>query len=144
MNVPPRIFVDTSFLVALYNQRDANHVRAESWQATISQRAVQLVTTEMVLWEFLNAVSDVAHRRIGSQLYRQFHADPSIQVIPVDRSLSDEAVRLYDSRPDKAWGIFDCLSFVVLRSHKLRDCLTADHHFEQAGFAALLLRDPPK
>ena len=38
----------------------------------------------------------------------------------------------------QAWSFTDCLSFVVMQAHELRDALTADAHFEQAGFRALL------
>jgi predicted nucleic acid-binding protein len=43
---------------------------------------------------------------------------------------------------DKEWGIVDCFSFEVMRIRGMRFALTADHHFEQAGFIALLLNDP--
>jgi uncharacterized protein len=45
---------------------------------------------------------------------------------------------LYRDRPDKAWSLTDCISFVVMADKGIRDALTADHHFEQAGFVALL------
>lgn len=32
----------------------------------------------------------------------------------------------------------DCLSFVVMQEQKLTEALTADVHFQQAGFRALL------
>ena len=32
----------------------------------------------------------------------------------------------------------DCLSFVVMQHKGITQALTADHHFEQAGFTALL------
>jgi predicted nucleic acid-binding protein len=44
----------------------------------------------------------------------------------------------YESRPDKAWSLTDCISFVVMNQHGLTEALTGDHHFEQAGFTALL------
>lgn len=38
----------------------------------------------------------------------------------------------------KQWSLTDCISFVVMRDGGLQDALTGDHHFEQAGFKALL------
>jgi predicted nucleic acid-binding protein len=32
----------------------------------------------------------------------------------------------------------DCISFVVMRHQGLTQALTGNHHFEQAGFTALL------
>lgn len=45
---------------------------------------------------------------------------------------------LYAARPDKAWSLTDCISFVVMTDRGLTEALTGDHHFEQAGFRALL------
>ena len=35
-------------------------------------------------------------------------------------------------------SLTDCISFVVMKQYDLHEALTADHHFEQAGFRALL------
>jgi predicted nucleic acid-binding protein len=37
-----------------------------------------------------------------------------------------------------AWVLTDCISFIVMREYGLTDVLTADRHFEQAGFKILL------
>jgi predicted nucleic acid-binding protein len=42
------------------------------------------------------------------------------------------------SRPDKDWSLTDCTSFVVMENENIKEALTADRHFEQAGFTALL------
>jgi len=42
---------------------------------------------------------------------------------------------------DKEWGMTDCISFIVMEDHGLTDALTADEHFQQAGFRALLRED---
>ncbi|WP_225893949.1 hypothetical protein [Atlanticothrix silvestris] len=48
------------------------------------------------------------------------------------------ALQLYNERPDKTWGLTDCISFVVMWEQGLTDAVTADIHFVQAGFRALL------
>ena len=45
---------------------------------------------------------------------------------------------MYRDREDKQWSLTDCISFVVMADGGLADALTGDHHFEQAGFKALL------
>ena len=50
----------------------------------------------------------------------------------------DAGLALYANRTDKDWSLTDCISFVVMNERGITDALTGDHHFEQAGFAALL------
>lgn len=53
-----------------------------------------------------------------------------------------DGLRLYRGRSDKEWSLTDCVSFNIMRERGLTSALTYDHHFEQAGFEALLRRDP--
>jgi predicted nucleic acid-binding protein len=64
-----------------------------------------------------------------------------IEVVPVSRALYERAFALYRGRNDKDWGMTDCVSFVVMEDRGIRQALTADDHFRQAGYQALLLRD---
>jgi predicted nucleic acid-binding protein len=52
--------------------------------------------------------------------------------------LLDRGVSLLRNRPDKEWPLTDCISFVVMQEQGLSEALTADRHFEQAGFKSLL------
>jgi len=69
-------------------------------------------------------------------------ADPGVEVVTVDSSLFSRALRLYSTRPDKEWGLTDCVSFVVMGDRGIAAALAADQHFVQAGFRALLLEEP--
>jgi len=44
----------------------------------------------------------------------------------------------FRQRRDKGWSLTDCISFLAMQRHGLAEALTADHHFEQAGFNILL------
>ena len=137
-------FADTSFWIALSSRRDAHHARAAAWSLHLTRTNATIVTTEAVIWEWMNALSDRATRQTAAAAYRQCHRDPSIEVVPFQADLVDAAVNLYEGRHDKAWGLTDCLSFVVMSERHLTHALTADHHFQQAGFDTVLLRDPPE
>ncbi|MFO0968025.1 MAG: hypothetical protein U0793_20915 [Gemmataceae bacterium] len=61
-----------------------------------------------------------------------------MEIVPLSEDLYAEAVTLYRARPDKEWGLTDCVSFVVMTQRRITEALTADEHFEQAGFKAIL------
>jgi uncharacterized protein len=64
--------------------------------------------------------------------------EPRVRVVRPGEALTERALQLYDERPDKEWSLTDCLSFVVMKEAHIREALTTDHHFEQAGFTVLL------
>lgn len=47
----------------------------------------------------------------------------------------------FQERPDKEWGLTDCVSFVIMTERKISAALTTDVHFEQAGFQVLLRKE---
>ena len=70
--------------------------------------------------------------------YRSIVKQPRIKIISADSNLFRQGVNLFEKRPDKNWSLTDCISFVVMEAEGIRDALTGDRHFEQAGFTALL------
>jgi len=44
-------------------------------------------------------------------------------------ALYTAATKMYASRPDKDWGIVDCISFVIMQERSLTEVLTADRHY---------------
>jgi predicted nucleic acid-binding protein len=129
------VFADTYYFVALSNPRDAAHPRAVSWTATFSGR---LVTTAWVLTEFANHMNDPRNRPEFISMLNDLRSDPQVLIVPPDQALFDEGVQLFEQRPDKHWSLTDCISFVVMQREGITEALTGDHHFEQAGFVALL------
>jgi predicted nucleic acid-binding protein len=137
------LFADTYFFIARLWPRDPLHTRAVAWEQYVLRHGLTLLTTEAVLWELLNAFCSHVTRRQAIRAYNAIHAEPAIDTLDFEPNAMQAALNLYESHDDKDWGITDCLSFVSMRARGLTEALTADHHFVQAGFDALLLRPPP-
>ena len=102
-----------------------------------------MVTTEAVCWEWLNSMSNLATRGIAAHGYERIRHDARIEVVPNSGELSAAALSLFTDRSDKDWSLTDCLSFIVMARRNIKEALTADHHFEQAGLRAVLPDFPP-
>jgi uncharacterized protein len=135
-------FADESFWIALSSRRDQYHSQALAWHAAVARTGSRIVTTEAVLWEWLNALSDTSSRRVVAEGYQRVHRDSSIEVVSFEPELIGSAFDLYRGRSDKDWSLTDCLSFVVMQRRQLTNALTTDRHFEQAGLAAAMLDQP--
>lgn len=137
----PEAFLDAAYAIALAAPTDALHGRAVALADELEADRTRLVTTRAVLLEIGNALSKRRHRGAAVQLLSALETDPSVEIVDLSPDLYAEALDLYRRRPDKEWGLVDCASFVVMESRGIAEALTADEHFEQAGFRALL-REP--
>jgi uncharacterized protein len=135
-----RYFVDAAHFIALVNPNDQLHERAVGFVETLS--GGNFVTTEEVLTEFLNFYSESGEymRTKASDLTRSVLLDPLIEIISPIESTFLDGLEFYESRPDKGYSLTDCISMNVCRTLNIREVLTADKHFEQEGFTALLQR----
>jgi predicted nucleic acid-binding protein len=131
------LLLDTVYVQALLNYRDQHHARALRFAPRV-RSATGVWVTEAVLIEIGDALSG-SNRAGAAAFIDSCYRTPNITVVPVDTPLLGRALRLYESHTDKEWGLTDCVSFVVMRDQQLVDALTADRHFRQAGFHALLL-----
>jgi hypothetical protein len=52
----------------------------------------------------------------------------------------EAAKALFRKHADHGYSFTDCASFVVMDKLRIRDALTSDHHFVEAGFRILLPR----
>ena len=130
-------FIDTSFVVALVNKRDQYHSQALELASHFDKRP--LATTDAVLLEVGNALAR-NFKNESIQIIDHFLSSEDVQIVNLNPELFRQAFELYRTHLDKDWGLIDCISFIVMRNLDLSLSLTADKHFEQAGFHALIER----
>jgi predicted nucleic acid-binding protein len=127
-------FADTFALIAWLNPRDDAHALVATYLDGFTGR---LVTTEWVLMELADPLSTPEARMTAVAFLRAVRADPLFEVVGYIPTVYQAGFDLFATRPDKAWSLTDCISFAVMAERGLSEALTADRHFEQAGFRAL-------
>ena len=131
--------MDTSFVLALENKDDPHHERAKALDSQLLNEGAVLLLHWGILLEIADGYARLGRRARGLQLLARFEGEQGYRLFPITEFLLQEALALYRSRPDKEWGLTDCLSFVLMKQEGITEALTADVHFRQAGFTALLL-----
>jgi predicted nucleic acid-binding protein len=129
------VFADTVFFLALLNEKDEFRERAVALSRSLRR---PIVTTAWVLTELADGLADTPGRVLFRPFLLRLMSDPRAQVVPASQDLLDSGIELYHDRPDQEWSLTDCVSFLVMQHKGISEALTADHHFEQAGFQILL------
>lgn len=132
------VFADAGYWIAILDPTDELHEKAQIVTAQLGP--CQIVTTEMVLIELLNFFSGRGEnfRKRASETVTDLRTSPGIEVVAQTSDQFDVAVERYTSRSDKQWSVADCASFLLMEERSIKEALTHDRDFEQAGFVALL------
>lgn len=128
------LFADTFYFIAWFNGDDPGHRKAVGFKLD----SVKLVTTAWVLAEVGDASSAPENRSLFLNLLEMLQSSPDVRIVSSSDDWFERGVELYRQRLDKEWSLTDCISFSVMSETNLTEALTADRHFEQAGFRALL------
>jgi uncharacterized protein len=131
------VFWDTSGFFALLDRTDAAHGRVIDWIGSGAGRK-PAVTTEWVVGETCTLL--VARRRphlVGAFLDR-IERTAALTVINPDDALVSAAKLMIRRHAEHGYSFADCLSFCLMSERHIREALTADEHFRQAGFEPLL------
>ncbi len=132
------VFLDTNGWLALLNASDTLHEAARAlWEDLVEQGAM-LVVTDWVLAETGNGLARTPARRQLSLAVDLFRSSARARFLFVSSAYLEKALDLYEKREDKAWGLVDCASFVVMQALGITEAFTDDRHFKQAGFQRLL------
>ena len=130
-----KLFADSFFFFAYLSSKDRKHEQAEAYFDLFEGK---LVTTAWVLTELADGMAGVEDREAFLHFYDALRKEPDVEIFEADKALFEGGLALFRDRPDKEWSLTDCISFVVMKREGLTEALTGDHHFEQAGFKAML------
>lgn len=132
------VFADAGYFIAKLNPRDSLHNRVVEFEEGLG--SVRIVTTQMVLTEVFNYMSDRGEfsRILVSQMLASLRDSPNVEIVPQTETQFVAASERYAARNDQRWSLTDCASFLAMERLGITEALAYDRDFEQAGFVALL------
>lgn len=131
------IFVDSAGWMACADAADPAHARATAARDAALEAGRVLVTTDYVVDETLTLVRMRLGLPAAEAWWSQVDGSTRVRWQWIDPSRAEKARGLFFRHRDKESSFTDCTSFVVMRELRLRDVLTTDRHFRQAGFQIL-------
>jgi len=129
------IFVDTSAIYAYFDADEDDHARVlAAWEGLLDAGA-PLLTTNYVLTESVA----VLQRRLGMPWVRKLHdlMVPELRLVWIDQGIHERAMRALLLQDRRRVSLVDCACFEVMRDQGIRQVLSLDAHFAEAGFEVL-------
>ncbi|MFM8683362.1 MAG: type II toxin-antitoxin system VapC family toxin, partial [Chthoniobacterales bacterium] len=117
---------------------DPAHARSVAVRDAKLRAGFLLVTTDYVLDETLTLLRLRLGLGAARDWWEGISRSPRVIVAEVDAELRDRAMDWFFRYGDKDFSFTDCTSFAFMRQEKIREALTTDRHFRQAGFEVVV------
>jgi predicted nucleic acid-binding protein len=101
------VFLDTSYLLALELANDQNHAAAIRHWRQITKALPRLVTTSYVFDEVVTFFNCRSHHAKAAEVGNRLLRSPSVQIVPVDESLSHDGWNGLLKHQDKDYSLTD-------------------------------------
>lgn len=132
------VLVDTSGYYALIDRRDPVHERARATVAALARQGRRLIVTDYAVSETVTLARARGGTNAALRVLDLIEQSVAFRVERIDAGRFDATKSFYRKHADRDYSFADCASFVVMRELGLRQALTTDRHFPEAGFEALL------
>jgi len=131
------IFVDTGAFIARYIRRDGQHRRARRAWAEVDRSRSRCFTSSFVLDETFTLLGRRSTYAFAADRARALLSSTALTILRPDADDEVAAVELFDKFADQQVSFTDCVSFVLMRRHRLERAFTFDRHFADAGFEVM-------
>lgn len=131
------LFVDTAGWMSLADGRDPRHDASKQTRDGWLKEHGVLISSDYVMDETFTLIRVRLGVEAAARWWDQVESSSFLRWEWMDRERAEKARRWFFRWQDKSFSFTDCTSFVIMRELHLRRVLTADRHFQEAGFEIL-------
>jgi len=129
------IFVDTGAFLARYVSQDQHHAKARRGWKALGKAKSPLFTSSFVLDETFTLLARRASYAFAAERAEAIYGSRVLTILRPDASDEAAALVLFRKLADQEVSFTDCVSFALMRRHRLTRAFTFDRHFAAAGFS---------
>lgn len=135
-----RLFIDTGGWANLFIRTEPYYNQSAALVRQVVNAGNTVLTSNYVLAELSALMMRPLRvpRPLRLNILNQIRSSGWVNVAHVDADLDAASWDYLTSHTDKDYSLVDCSSFMLMEKHCLKEVLTEDRHFEQAGFIRLL------
>ena len=128
------IFVDAGAFLARFLSRDQHHALAiRSWEK-LERTRDDCVTSNVVLVGAFTLLARRAGYSFAAERARRLLAAREMTFLRPEADDDQAALEWFEKFADQKVGFADCISFALMRRHRITRVFTFDAHFQRAGF----------
>jgi len=133
-----RIFLDTSGLIALSDEKDKNHEKAKVYLKEKVQEGARLVIGKNILVEYIDGVTKRVSKEKAIEELEKIMNSRLLVIESFSESDWNKALAYFRKYPDLRIDLTDCLSFVIMEKLDIKTAFTFDSDFKIHGFNVLI------
>ncbi|MBI4402557.1 MAG: PIN domain-containing protein [Deltaproteobacteria bacterium] len=131
------IFIDTGAFVARYLGGDQFHKHAIEFWTQLENTGESCSTSNFVLDETLTLLARRSTYRFAAERGTSLFTSRILQILRPDADDEMNALDVFTRYSEHRLSFTDCISFALMRKHKIRVTFSFDQHFRHLGFKVL-------
>lgn len=135
-----RTFIDTSALVALFDQRDKHHKEAKEALSLVQKKKIRLLISDYIFDESITTVLSHAGHEVAEKVGEFILSSNILEFISLNLADKMNAWEYFKKHSDKGYSYTDCTSFILMKEKKINCYFAFGDHFHKAGFSNFLRR----
>jgi len=121
------VFLDTSFIVSLFNNKDSNHSKALLLQTTVLSEVEHRYISSFVYAEYATILS----QRLGKEEFVKYQKffQAWVQELFIDAHLHGITKKYFETLKNKDISFVDASSILAMKKYKIKHIVTFGKHF---------------
>lgn len=129
------LFIDTGALIARYLKQDQHHDSAIRKWKKIQNSDEKCFTSNFVLDELFTLLARWTDYAFAAEKAHIIYASTTFKILRPDQVIEEQAIELFLKYADQKISFTDCVSFALMKHHKIKRAFSFDRHFVSAGFS---------